>query len=58
MNNFLTINQIPLLITILIVAFCVGYVIIRMLVFGIVKSFFEAKHSYYRELKKKLNKGE
>ena len=33
-------------------------IIIRIITFGIIKSFFEAKKSYYQALKRKLKKEE
>ena len=49
----------PMFIFLLIVTVCGGYVILRIFVFGVVKSFFQARKSYYDQLKKELNnKGE
>jgi hypothetical protein len=44
----------PMFIFLLIVMVCGGYVILRIFVFGIVKSFFQARKSYYDQLKKEF----
>jgi hypothetical protein len=55
MINFILKN--PLLIFLIIISLLsLIYIIVRIVVFGVVKSFFQARRSHYQDLKNKLKK--
>lgn len=51
-------RNIAVLCLLAIIIFAMAYILVRLIAFGIFKSFFEARRSYYEKLVKKLQKGD